>query len=155
MEYKVVTPIKWGTGFAYTFGSRALVSVEYEGMDYSTLQMYGYENDHYIKWTDVDDDARQNFKTATNIRAGAEYHINRYALRAGYSYYSSPIKNEDNFARHIIAAGVGYQWGGGFIDATYSFSPGNKETLLLYADNNILKNTNFAGKFIITLGFRF
>jgi hypothetical protein len=155
MDYKTVTPIKWGTGIAYTFGSQALVSVEYEGTDYSSLKMYGYEDGHYVKWTNAGEEAREKFKVATNIRAGGEYRIKQYALRAGYSYYGSPVKNDNSFARHIIAAGAGYQWGGGFIDATYSFSPGNKETLLLYTDNNILKNTNFAGKIIITLGFRF
>jgi hypothetical protein len=154
-DYKLVTPIKWGTGLAYTFGSQALVSVEYEGTDYSTLKMYGYENDHYVRLSDVDNDARNKFKVATNIRAGGEYRIKQYALRAGYSYYGSPVKNDDNFTRHIIAAGAGYQWGGGFIDATYSFSPGNKETFSLYTGGDNVKNTNFAGKIIITLGFRF
>jgi hypothetical protein len=154
-DYKVVTPIKWGTGIAYTFNNYALVSVEYEGLDYTTLSMYGYENDYYVKWPDVDEFARENFKVATNIRTGAEYRINRYALRAGYSYYGSPVKNDNSFARHIIAAGAGYQWDGGFIDAAYSFSPGNKETFSLYEGSDNVKNTNFAGKFIITLGFRF
>jgi hypothetical protein len=155
MDYKIVTPIKWGTGFAYTFDDYGLVSVDYEGSDYSTLKMYGYEDGHYVKWTDVDEEAREKFKIVSNIRVGGEYRIKQFALRAGYSYYGSPVKGNSDFARHIIAAGVGYQWAGGFIDTVYSFSPGNKETLSLYADNNILKNTNFAGKFLITLGFRF
>jgi long-subunit fatty acid transport protein len=155
MEYKTVTPMKWGAGLAYTFGNYGLVSVDYEGTDYSTLKMYGYEDGYYVKWEDADKEAREKFKMATNIRAGAEYRINQYALRAGYAYYGSPVKNENSFARHTISAGAGYQWNGGFIDAVYSFSPGNKESLLLYADNNILKSTNFAGKFVITLGFRF
>jgi long-subunit fatty acid transport protein len=103
----------------------------------------------------VDDEAHRNFKVATNIRAGGEYRIKQYALRAGYSYYGSPVKNDNSFARHIIAAGAGYQWGGGFIDATYSFSPGNEETFLLYTGSDSVKSTNFAGKFIVTLGFRF
>jgi hypothetical protein len=154
-DYKTVTPVKWGTGLAYTFGSQALVSVEYEGTDYSALKMYGYENNYYVKLSDVDVDVHNNFKVATNIRAGGEYRINQYALRVGYSYYGSPVKNDDSFARHIIAAGAGYQWGGGFIDATYSFSPGNEETFSLYADSDNVKNTNFAGKIIVTLGFRF
>ncbi|MDR2449875.1 MAG: hypothetical protein LBD52_07955 [Prevotellaceae bacterium] len=154
-EYKVVTPVKWGMGLAYTFGNYGLLSVEYEGADYSTLKMYGLENDYYVQWMDVDKDAQELFKVATNIRAGAEYRINQCSLRAGYSYYGSPVKDNDDFARHIIAAGAGYQWDGGFIDAVYSFSPGNKETFSLYTNSNELKNTNFAGKFIITLGFRF
>jgi hypothetical protein len=154
-DYKTVTPVKWGTGLAYTFGSQALVSVEYEGTDYSALKMYGYENNYYVRLSDVDNDAHKNFKVATNIRAGGEYRIGQYALRAGYSYYGSPVKNDDSFARHIIAAGAGYQWGGGFIDATYSFSPGNEETFSLYAGSDSVKNTNFAGKIIVTLGFRF
>jgi hypothetical protein len=154
-DYKTVTPVKWGTGLAYTFGSQALISVEYEGTDYSALKMYGYESNHYVRLSDVDDEVRANFKMATNIRAGGEYRINQYALRAGYSYYGSPVKNNDSFARHIIAAGAGYQWGGGFIDATYSFSPGNEEIFSLYAGSNNVKNTNFAGKIIVTLGFRF
>jgi hypothetical protein len=154
-DYKTVTPVKWGMGFAYIFDNHALISVDYEGADYSTLKMYGHEDGYYIKLMDADKEAREKFKTATNIRVGGEYHIKQYALRAGYSYYGSPVKNDNSFARHIIAAGVGYQWDGGFLDAVYSFSPGNKETLSLYADNNILKNTNFAGKFVITLGFRF
>jgi hypothetical protein len=129
--------------------------VDYEGADYSTLKMYGYENDYYVRWTDVDDVVREQFRVATNIRVGAEYRIKQYALRAGYSYYGSPVKNNSDLARHIIAAGVGYQWEGGFLDATYSFSPGNKETFSRYTNSNELKSTNFAGKFIITLGFRF
>jgi hypothetical protein len=155
MEYKIVTPVKWGMGLAYTFGHRGLVSVDYEGADYSALSMYGYEDDYYVKWVDAAEEAREKFKTVTNIRAGGEYRIDQYALRAGYAYYGSPVKNDNSYVRHIISAGVGAQWGGCFMDAVYSFSPGNKETLSLYTDNNILKNTNFAGKFVVTLGFRF
>jgi hypothetical protein len=155
IDYKVVTPVKWGTGLAYTFDNYALVSVEYEGADYTDIKMYGFENDYYVRWTDVDNDARKYFKVATNIRAGAEYRINQYALRAGYAYYGSPVKNDNSFVRHIVSAGAGYQWNGGFIDAVYSFSPGNKETFSLYESSTNVKNTNFAGKFVITLGFRF
>ncbi|MDR3184666.1 MAG: hypothetical protein LBT49_04595 [Prevotellaceae bacterium] len=162
-DYKVVTPVKWGTGFAYIFDNYGLISIDYEGTDYSTLKMYGLEDNYYVRWTDVDDEVREEFKVATHIRAGVEYRIKQYALRGGYAYYGSPVKNDDSYARHIISAGAGYQSGGYFIDAVYSASPGNKETLSpykketlsLYADNNNLKNTNFAGKFLITLGFRF
>jgi hypothetical protein len=154
-EYKVITPVKWGTGLAYTFGNYGLISIDYESTDYSTLKMYGYEDGYYVKWTNAAEEARETFKMVSNIRVGGEYRIKQYALRAGYSYYGSPVKDNSDYARHIIAAGAGYQWDGGFIDAVYSFSPGNKETFSLYTNSPELKNTNFAGKFIITLGFRF
>jgi hypothetical protein len=154
-DYRINTPMKWGTGLAYTFGNFGMISVEYEGQDFSMIRMLGHENGRYRRMTGENDYIKNNFKLVTNIRAGAEVRLNQFSIRAGYAYYGSPVKNDNSFARNVFSAGLGYRIGDFYIDGTYAFSPNNEEHFEIYGGSSELTTTSTAGRIILTLGFRF
>ncbi len=154
-KYRVNTPLKWGTGLAYVLGSSAIISVDYEGLDYSSLRMLELNGSRYVQLHDENDFARHNFGLVTNLRAGAEYRLNALSFRLGYAYYGSPVKNNNSYVRNYFSFGLGYRTGVFYIDGAYSFSPNNEAAYTTY-DNSPLMNTNsFIGKINVTLGLRF
>jgi len=151
-DYKLITPKKWGMGLAYTFGDVAIVSVDYENIDYRTIKMYGEEGSHYEKWEEASEEAKEKFRLTNNVRVGIEYRINQFALRGGYAFYESPEKGYKDAG--IISAGFGYRRQSFFIDGTYAFSPYNT-TQTVYDGSTNATIDYFAQKFVLTLGFLF
>lgn len=162
-DYRINTPLKWGGGLAYVIGKMAIISVEYEGADYGATTMLGYNGQRYVKlaytgndprYRFEDDYTKQNFGLVTNVRAGAEVRLNPVAIRAGYAYYGSPVKDDNDYARNIFSVGLGYSVGGFYIDGAYAFSPNNKQTQSFYNDSPYIETDSFFGKISLTLGFR-
>ncbi|MDR0581340.1 MAG: hypothetical protein LBG31_00070 [Prevotellaceae bacterium] len=152
-DYRVTTPVKWGAGIAYTFGTVALLSVDYEGVNFTGTRMSNEDGaTSYYRWDN--ERLQEDCRTATNIRIGGEYKISDFALRAGYAWYQNARK--DYADTQIGSVGFGYR--GRFIsfDAAYSFAPGLKENYILYNGNPDDTSLNiFTSKFMVTLGFRF
>ncbi len=121
-EYKVNTPFKWGAGIAYTFGAAALISVDYEGADYSSITMAG-RNERFA-FVEDNNYLSKNARTVSNVRVGAEYRIQEIAIRAGYAYYQNPLTAMND--THIGSVGLGYRGRYFFMDAAYSFAPSDK-----------------------------
>jgi hypothetical protein len=152
-DYRITTPMRWGAGVAYTFGAVALVSVDYEGVNYGSTAMYEYDGSEGSFKPD-NKQLQNDCRTAANIRVGAEYKISDYAVRAGYAYYQNPQKNYK--ATQIGSVGFGYRGRFFSMDAAYSFAPGLKENIVMYSGNPYEMSINrFHGKLILTFGFRF
>lgn len=98
----------------------------------------GYiENNPYYE---TNQDISNYYKSSNTIRIGAEFRItNRFSVRAGYSYISSPVKNVvkdgkemvvtagtmpnyrvDN-STNYVTAGLGYNIGHFYVDAAYVY----------------------------------
>jgi hypothetical protein len=142
-------------------GNNAVVSVEYEGQDFSTTKMRGHNHAKlpYVgadtKYMYEDDYTKDNFQLVSNIRAGVEYRLPQLSFRLGYAYYGSPVKNNDNLARNIFALGLGYRNNGFYVDGTYSFSPNMDNNYTIYTDSPIMTTNSYFGKIAVTVGFRF
>ena len=161
-DYRINTPFKWGLGVAYTIGKMALVSMDYEGVDYPSTSMYG----RHGRRDDFSEDNKimsQDFSHTSNIRIGAEVRLSELSLRGGYSFYGSPNKAW-LYEQHIISTGIGYSNASGFfMDAAYSFNPSYKYDYYLYESMHeengttppIITSDSFVGKIILTIGFRF
>jgi len=163
-DYMVTTPMKWGTGLAYVIGNIAIISVEYEGLNYGTTRMSGYNGRRYVKlpypdkdhpkYNYEDDYTKDNFGLVTNIRAGVELRLAPVAIRAGFAHYGSPLKNNKNYASNIFSAGLGYNTGNFYIDGAYSFALSGDRDRDMYEGSPMITNS-FFGKVALTLGFRF
>ncbi len=115
--YKLQTPSKVTGSFAYIFGKKGLVSIDYAIKDYSNTK---------FKATDAGS-ARIN-QTMTEIldkteevRLGAEYRFKQFSFRAGHRREQSPYKN--NFTVGNLrgySAGVGYNFGDTKLDISYN-----------------------------------
>ncbi|MDR2359364.1 MAG: hypothetical protein LBD87_06150 [Prevotellaceae bacterium] len=152
-DYRITTPVKWGAGIAYTFGTVALLSVDYEGVNFARTRI---SNEKGVTNSYRKDNERlqEDCRTTANIRIGGEYKINDIAIRAGYAWYQNA---REGFADTQIGS-VGFGYRGRFIsvDAAYSFAPGLKENYILYKGNPDTTSLDiFTSKFMVTLGFRF
>ncbi len=93
-SYRLTAPSRLMFGASYSFGSRAIVSVDYERDWYN-----GIRTTQYPFW--VPDQSiyhrsafKQKFCATNTLRIGAEFKpIERLSLRAGFSYTSSMVRN--------------------------------------------------------------
>jgi len=153
-DYRIRTPFKWGAGVAYTFGSYGLLSIDYEGVDYSHTRMYGSSHSNRNMFQKDNNYVRNYCRTTTNIRAGGELKIDNFSLRGGYSFYQNPEKDMPN--THIGSVGMGFRTRGFFLDVAYSFIPNLQKDNAPYGNTDYSMNTDtFYSKILMTFGFRF
>ncbi len=118
-NYGQTTPYKAlisGTAFFNQYG---FVSADIEYVDYASMKYnygQGYENESAAMNSVI----KSTYKSAVNIRVGAEAKLQEFALRAGVAYYGSPYKNSTYDASRLnISAGVGYRAKNWFLDAAF------------------------------------
>lgn len=172
------SPSKLLVGASYTFGNVAILSVDYERDWYNSIR---------TKKTPVgkgvyDDFFRQQFKGSNTVRVGAEVKpIPILALRAGYSFNGSMVKDSDTvfsipvtYRTQYVTAGVGVSLGFIFVDVAYQYVASRQtDYRLFYSIDQTGETTpsgatvvhdDYSGLFssnltrhnvIMTLGFRF
>lgn len=140
--YALRMPFRWNVGLAYSFGSFAVLSVDYEMADYSLCRYRGRGEFGYSdgNWGDQNADIHDALGLGHNIRAGFEFKpMESLAIRVGYNFLSGSQKNwlvwdledpanpqlflesltkEERAAQatHLVSFGAGYSIGGFFAD---------------------------------------
>lgn len=99
-DYAFNTPSRLLTGIAFTLGDYFALSFDYERVWYNKMR---YMSETY----DVQESFRtaigNDYRAADNFRVGVEVKpIPGFALRAGYAYYGSPIKEKDEAGNDLI-----------------------------------------------------
>ncbi len=157
-DYKLITPFKFVGSAGVTIFKIALLSAEFDYIDYSTMRFRGRGTSQ--NFTDRNNDIRQNYQPVTNIRGGGEVRLGNFALRAGMGYYGSPYKSphiNENADRINYTGGFGFRDKNFFIDLAYSYLA-HSENYILYqygeeGPNSPLDITR--QKFMATIGIRF
>ena len=158
-DYQVKAPMRWSLGAAYTFGTKGLVSFDYEGVDYASITMrdyagnpneFSYENS-YI---------RQNFGVASVIRIGCElWADDGFALRGGFTSYSPAADYLS--AKNYLSFGCGWKLSRTTtFDIAFQRRIEKTEDFALYDDYaGIAAPVGSAlsrqGKLLFTLGYKF
>lgn len=104
-SYKMQTPYSWMFSAAAVLGANAIVSLDYEIKDYTTMNLkesdgYNLEKDNQF----IDED----FKIASSLRLGLEYKFTpQFAGRIGYAWMGSPYEtNFKNGNTQVMTAGT-------------------------------------------------
>lgn len=119
-SYQLVSPFRANIGAAFTFGSRGLISADYEVCDYGQMKYIsdGYSDRDYFE--DINADIRARMGVVQALRLGGEFKpVPSVAVRAGYGVTNSAQRNEyDSYTdsyyeipvelTHNVALGVGY-----------------------------------------------
>lgn len=114
--YTIRTPAKATGSFAYVFGKKGLISIDYAITDYSTMKA-GPEND----FSRLNRNISNTFTTSGELRIGAEYKINKLSLRGGIRNQQSPYKDKNIMTdTNSISAGLGYVFNKFKLDFAYS-----------------------------------
>jgi hypothetical protein len=164
-SYKLTTPFRALAGIAYQFEKVALLSFDYEFVDYSTAR-FSDAGDNY-DYTGTNDGIRGTLKPASNIRLGGEYRLDKFYLRGGYGHYGKMFKQgeeNENLNYNSYSFGLGFREQNlnidfGFVNTSdteryilysvYSASTANN-TLPVSAELNPRKNM-----FTVTIGYKF
>lgn len=90
-RWKFNTPWRLIASVAGVIGSKGIISMDYEYQPYNKMTV---KDDSGRNYTDIDNDIKDYYQASSILRVGGEYKvIPMLALRAGYSYQSSPVKS--------------------------------------------------------------
>lgn len=120
---------------AGVIGGRGIISADYEYVGYSSMKV---KDDLGMEYYDIAEDIDNYYEDSHILRLGGEFRVTpQFSLRAGYSYQSSPAKddaisNEEYIytsgtnpayifdkSTQYITAGLGYRFNAFYIDMAY------------------------------------
>lgn len=149
-EYRFKTPSKYSGSFAYIFGQKGLISVDYTQVNYDKAQFNEPNDDSLNEQNDV---IIQNVNAAGILRVGGEYRFGNYSIRAGYINQGASLKNFDN-SSSSKSIGGGINFGGSSLDLSIVSSEFNGQQQLFstgLTDNIDLKKERFTVGLTYTL----
>ncbi len=155
-EYEVNTPLRAMFALGFQVSKFALIDIDYEYADYSTMKLDDEFNE--IGGVIQDNDDIQNlFQETHNLRAGAEFRYGPLYFRAGGRYSTSPYKNISDYDQFSFAGGFGYREKNFFVDFAFSQTISNYNMYAyIYEYNSAVADIDYKlNKFILSFGFKF
>lgn len=157
-DYTLRTPWKAVLSGTVLFQDKGFLTADYEYVGYNNMR-YGFTGaQDYERF--INNNIKDLYTGASNVRVGAEANLNPVRLRVGFSYYGSPYKNSEVMYgdRMNYSAGIGYRNNGFFMDLGYIYSTG-KDVEYPYLINNVdvkpgVITTN-RSNIALTLGVKF
>lgn len=155
--YDLNTPFKAIANMAFIISKQALISIDYEYLDYTKARL---RSENYSFFTE-NDNIREFYKPAHNVRLGAEYRYGPLSFRIGAAYYDSPFKSDNinkDFYTLIYSGGIGIRGNDMYFDIAYSYIA-NSEFYSLYEGfgvNSPTANLSFnQSRVVASIGFLF
>lgn len=152
-RYELNTPFRAMGSIGFVIGKVALLSGEYEYVDYRQARLhsptYRFQQENSAMDT--------KYTMQHNVRAGVEFRVGIVSLRGGYTYSSSPFasKADNDGQRHSANGGIGFKLKRFFIDLSYTYLM-TKEYYYLYPSNPLVAlNRYHAHNIQATLGVKF
>ena len=163
------TPLKATGSFAYVFGNKGLISVDYVYTDYAAME-YKSKNNNMSEvsyFNDLNETISNTFRATHNLRVGAEVRLSpMFSLRGGYATFQSPYQEQflNSEGEHYnITGGLGFRLNNMTVDVAYLY---NKETYIhsLYQTSEAYLEPEFQQpadmtstdhQLAVTMGWRF
>lgn len=154
-NYRLRTPAKSVLSAAFTIGEMAMISMDYEFMDYRKSSLEASDDSFYEENTVIN----HLYGRASNLKIGGELKLSFLYLRGGYAYYGSPFASgEPNVDSNttVLSGGLGVRNKSFFIDAGYSFSTSQMK-YYMYVPQMLDGSTNTSESTVLqlTMGLRF
>jgi hypothetical protein len=159
-NYALTTPFRALAGVAVQIQKVALLSVDYEFVDYSTAK-FSETGDNY-DYSEKNLNIKNSLKSASNIRVGGEYRLNKFYLRGGYGYYGKVFQPGDDNANMDYSSfsfGTGFREQNISIDFAYTNYKYSQTNVLYPLDSSFDPSTvnlsTVKNMFTVTLGYKF
>ena len=158
-QYELTTPLRLIGNIGFVISKFALLSAEYEYVDYSTARLSTFD----YNFVDENNSVKNTLASTFNIRTGLELKFGPLSLRGGYAMYGNPYKTDRTDAsRTQITGGFGISSQHIYVDFAYVHTL-NKDSYFLYNyidDNDVThlpeaKMSFTNGVAMATLGLRF
>ncbi len=151
-KYKLNTPLRLIGSLGFVIGKHAVISAEYEWLDYSEARLRAKS----YKFFDENDVIEQVYTGSSNIRAGAELKFAPLSIRGGFQMSTSPYKDKLNDgSRMSFSGGVGLRDKSYFIDLAYVYNTLSEDYYLYNSQLMASENRYLNHNITLTLGFRF
>jgi len=157
-KYTFITPFRAIAGVALQIKKLAIISADYEIVDYRMSQ-FSKASDNY-NYSNENSGIKEIFKSTSNLRLGAEFRLNNIYLRGGYSYYGKAFKpgevNKD-LAYNTLAFGIGMRQQNFYFDLAYT-ALSTTSKYFMYDDPPYLQTASIStakNTFAATMGFKF
>ena len=154
-KYQLITPFRFVGSVGLNLFKLAMISVDYEYLDYSNLRLrngaYGYN------YTSENDEIQNTYKSTFNLKTGAEVRLSGIYLRGGFGYYGSPYKSSEiNKDAYYLSysGGIGIRESNYFFDIAYVYTT-HSENYALYPNSGFAKLDMANQRVLATIGFRF
>ena len=159
-NYALTTPFRVLGGIAFQIQKVALLSADYEFVDYS-MAKFSQTGDNY-NYSEKNTAINNTLKSASNFRVGGEFRFNKLYLRSGYGYYGKAFRSGDDNANmdyNSISGGIGFREMNFSLDFGYTHLSSSQVYSLYALDENFEPanakiNTN-QNMFTLTFGYKF
>ncbi len=157
-NYALTTPFRAMAGAALQIKKLALVSIDYEFVDYSTAR-FSETGDGY-NYSKKNSIIKSTLRSSGNLRLGAEFRLNRFYLRGGYGYYGKAWESNDlnsDLNYNTISLGGGFREQNVFVDFSYTGMM-NTENYILYDSSAETLSASMdvdRNIFTVTFGYKF
>ena len=170
-RYTIKTPWRFIGSLAVVPSSKGMISMDYEYVGANTMRC-GDEGGY--NYGDTEYKIKEQLQPSHILRVGGEFRpTSNFSIRAGYSYQTSPVKDEvkgvanddvdvvsSNYAyqydknNQYITAGLGYKYKHFYVDAAYVHQTRTSQYHAFPGEQGeeVKDNNN---KVSLTLGFRF
>jgi hypothetical protein len=159
-NYALATPFRLLAGVGVQIKKFALLSADYEFVDYSSARFSetGDGHDYSLENAGI----KNSLQSTSNFRVGGEFRLNNLYLRTGYGYYGKPFKSGDansNLDYSSISFGAGFREQNFSLDFAYTNYKYSQKYSLYPLDANVdpaVVNLNMIkNMFTLTLGYKF
>jgi long-subunit fatty acid transport protein len=157
-NYALTTPFRAIAGVAVQVKKVAILSADYEYIDYSTAK-FSETGDNY-DYSEKNLEIQNTLQRTGNLRLGGEFRLNKMYFRGGYGYYGKVFKpgelNED-MHHTSISCGLGFREQNFNVDLGY-VNMSNSQDYILYNtfSENVSSTLNTTKNiFMVTLGYKF
>ncbi|ASB48136.1 OmpP1/FadL family transporter [Alkalitalea saponilacus] len=166
-SYNFRTPFKAIGSVSYLFGTRGLISVDYEYTDNTSMQYRSKSSSIADKAavSELNNQINNTFRATHNLRFGAEFRpTETVTLRGGFANYQSPYQSNhfrSGDKTQTYSFGVGYRMQNMFVDVAYMMRNQKYMYSMYYAPHieeefqepvSMIANTHTLA---VTLGWRF
>jgi hypothetical protein len=159
-NYALATPFRLLAGVGLQIRKTALISADYEFVDYSTAR-FSQTGDGY-DYSAKNEIIRNTLRPSSNFRLGGELRFNKLYLRSGYGYYGRSFKNGDTNSTmnyNSVSGGIGFREGGFSLDLGYTHLNNTKIEILYPVDSSVenasASLTTNQNMFTLTMGLKF
>jgi hypothetical protein len=169
VSYGLNTPSRFTFGTAFFFPKKGFITADVELVNYSNASTSNFSQQSYSLTIDADTEVNKKiaprFKSATNIRIGAEYRIKKFRIRGGYNLMGDPYlkKPTDRINYSLtnvssISGGIGYRGAKFYVDLAIINTQGDGYYVpyaVASPINPYLNYSNSTTRIMFTVGFPF
>ncbi len=151
-DYRLNTPFKIINSLSCVIKKAAIISLDYEYLDYSLANI----NSDFYNFNSINNDIDSYYTSSSNLKLGGELKIHsQISIRGGYSYYGSPFTGELNDAsQEYITMGIGLKVNQYFFDIAFLNSV-SKEKFFIYNEASPTRVSSSRESLIFSTGFKF